>query len=41
MLMVALGGACSALASRKSKRADQERAARTAYYDVVASIAAE
>jgi hypothetical protein len=41
MLTVALGGACAALALRKSKRADQERAARTAYYDVVRSLEGE
>jgi hypothetical protein len=41
MLMVSLGGACSALALRKSKRAAQERAARKSYYDAVNAIAAE
>jgi hypothetical protein len=41
MLMVALGGACSALALRRSKRAAQERETRASYYAVVNSIAAE
>jgi hypothetical protein len=40
MLMVALGGACAALALRKFKRVDQERAALTTYYEAVRAIEA-
>jgi hypothetical protein len=41
MLMVALGGACSAIALRKHKRADQERETRASYYDAVRAIEAD
>jgi hypothetical protein len=41
MLMVALGSAAQALATRESKRADQERATRSSYFTAVAAIAAE
>jgi hypothetical protein len=41
VLTVALGGACAALALRRSKRADQERAARASYYETVRAIEAD
>jgi hypothetical protein len=40
-LELALGAAGAALAKREAKRADQERATRSAYYEAVNAIAAE